>query len=287
MGVIYKITNQINGMIYIGQTTQGLQNRWIHHVAEAKKDHKKGGWSAYLHRAIIKYGRENFSVEVVENGSNDKLNEREIYWIAYYHSNDKDIGYNLTYGGEGTVRIDYNEVYRLWDDGLSTFQIAEKLHIARGTALYILQQYKNYSDEESRKRRGKNITKAKRESVSQYDLHGNFIAEYTSSFKAAQSVEGAGRYAVKKCCEEQCGISGGYQWRYSKDPAPEAFHGKAKGKQKPIIQMDLDDNIIAKFKCLKEASEQTRTNMGSICSCCSGLYKTANGFKWRYDMENG
>jgi hypothetical protein len=100
-------------------------------------------------------------------------------------------------------------------------------------------------------------------------------------------VEGAGRYAVKKCCEEQYGISGGYQWRYSKDPAPEAFHGKAKGKQKPIIQMDLDGNIIAKFKCLKEASEQTRTNMGSICSCCKGEYKTANGFKWRYDMENG
>ena len=51
--------------------------------------------------------------------------------------------------------------------------------------------------------------------------------------------------------------------------------------------MDLDGNIIAKFKCLKEASEQTRTNMGSICSCCKGEYKTANGFKWRYDIENG
>lgn len=286
MGVIYKITNQVNGMIYIGQTTQGLQNRWIHHVAEAKKDHKKGGWSAYLHRAIIKYGRENFSVEVIENCSNDKLNEREIYWIAYYHSNDKDIGYNLTYGGEGTVRIDYNEVYRLWDEGLSTYEIAEKMNVAKSTIWYILSQHKNYSGEESRRRRGKNITKAKREPVSQYDLYGNFIAEYTSPFEAAQSVEGAGRYAVKKCCEEQHGISGGYQWRYSKDPTPGVFHGKAKGKQKPIIQMDLDGNIIAKFKCLKEASEQTRTNVGSICSCCSGVYKTANGFKWRYDIEN-
>lgn len=286
MGVIYKITNQVNGMIYIGQTTQGLQNRWIHHVAEAKKDHKKGGWAAYLHRAIIKYGRENFSVEVIENCSNDKLNEREIYWIAYYHSNDKDIGYNLTYGGEGTVRIDYNEVYRLWDEGLSTYEIAEKMNVAKSTIWYILSQYKNYSGEESRRRRGKNITKAKREPVSQYDLYGNFIAEYTSPFEAAQSAEGAGRYAVKKCCEEQHGISGGYQRRYSKDPTPGVFHGKAKGKQKPIIQMDLDGNIIAKFKCLKEASEQTRTNVGSICSCCSGVYKTANGFKWRYDIEN-
>lgn len=286
MGVIYKITNQVNGMIYIGQTTQGLQNRWIHHVAEAKKDHKKGGWSAYLHRAIIKYGRENFSVEVIENCSNDKLNEREIYWIAYYHSNDKNIGYNLTYGGEGTVRVDYNEVYRLWDEGLSTYEIAEKMNVAKSTIWYIVSQYKNYSGEESRRRRGKNITKAKREPVSQYDLYGNFIAEYTSSFEAAQSVEGAGRYAVKKCCEEQHGISGGYQWRYSKDPTPGVFHGKAKGKQKPIIQMDLDGNIIAKFKCLKEASEKTRTRSASICSCCNGVYKTANGFKWRYDIEN-
>ena len=202
MGVIYKITNQVNGMIYIGQTTQGLQNRWIHHVAEAKKDHKKGGWSAYLHRAIIKYGRENFSVEVIKNCSNDKLNEREIYWIAYYHSNDKDIGYNLTYGGEGTVRIDYNEVYRLWDEGLSTYEIAEKMNVAKSTIWYIVSQYKNYSGEESQRRRDKNITKAKREPVSQYDLYGNFIAEYTSSFEAAQNVEGARKYAVKKCCEE-------------------------------------------------------------------------------------
>lgn len=51
---------------------------------------------------MAKYGVDNFSFEIIENIENDKLNEREQYWIAQYNSLVPQ-GYNLTIGGEGAL----------------------------------------------------------------------------------------------------------------------------------------------------------------------------------------
>jgi hypothetical protein len=49
---------------------------------------------------LNKYGIENFSLDIIERCSSQKeLNEREIYWIAYYKSTDKKYGYNIDSGG--------------------------------------------------------------------------------------------------------------------------------------------------------------------------------------------
>ena len=53
--IIYKITNRINGKVYIGQTRMSLNVRWWHHCN--RKD------CPALHHAIKKYGAENFTVE--------------------------------------------------------------------------------------------------------------------------------------------------------------------------------------------------------------------------------
>jgi len=95
-GVIYKITNTLNGKIYIGKTKQKLDRRMTQH----KCDSKKG--SLGIGAAIRKYGWENFMVEVIEECSVEKLNEREIFWIAELNSKAPN-GYNLTDGGEGLI----------------------------------------------------------------------------------------------------------------------------------------------------------------------------------------
>lgn len=97
-GFIYKITNNINGKIYIGQVyNKSINDRFIRHCDSASKIPK-----SYLARAIHKYGKENFKVEQIEECySVSELNEREKYWIAYYNSTNGEIGYNLTPGGEG------------------------------------------------------------------------------------------------------------------------------------------------------------------------------------------
>ena len=94
MGVIYKITNKINGKLYVGQTGQKLSKRIYKHKYYSKKG------SPGLGAAIAKYGWENFSVEVVEICPVEQLNEREKFYIVKFNSKAPN-GYNLTDGGEG------------------------------------------------------------------------------------------------------------------------------------------------------------------------------------------
>ena len=91
-GVIYKITNQINGKAYIGQTTTSLSQR----MASRRRA------NTVIGKAIRKYGWENFSVEVLEEcDMKEELNEREIFWIAALNCKTPN-GYNRTDGGDGT-----------------------------------------------------------------------------------------------------------------------------------------------------------------------------------------
>ena len=74
-GLIYKYTNNINGKIYIGQTRQQLQKRHDKYLQQLN-DH------TYFHRALKKYGIENFTLEIIEdNIPLEQLDEKEIYWI--------------------------------------------------------------------------------------------------------------------------------------------------------------------------------------------------------------
>lgn len=93
--IIYKITNKINGKVYIGKTNRSLLERWREHCKPSSK-------CLSIHRAIQKYGKENFTVEQIDIANSEtELNKKEIYWIDFYNSSDKNKGYNLTFGGEG------------------------------------------------------------------------------------------------------------------------------------------------------------------------------------------
>lgn len=87
--IIYKTTNLLNGKIYIGQDTNN--------------DPKYMGSGKIIRNAIKKYGKDNFSKEVLEECETiEHLNEREIYWISVFNSTDNKIGYNILSGGLGS-----------------------------------------------------------------------------------------------------------------------------------------------------------------------------------------
>ena len=96
---IYKITNIVNGLIYIGQTTVGLKRRLQKHLSESfkgSKYHKQ----MKLHLAMATYGKENFKIELLEEVlSKEEAEDREHYWIEKLKSQDESIGYNVTGGG--------------------------------------------------------------------------------------------------------------------------------------------------------------------------------------------
>lgn len=91
---IYKIENNINHKVYIGQSTN-IELRWRHHRSPDPTIR-----SIYpLYRAIDKYGIENFSFDIIEECKKEELDEKEIYWINFYNSFNE--GYNQTSGGQG------------------------------------------------------------------------------------------------------------------------------------------------------------------------------------------
>jgi group I intron endonuclease len=97
--LIYKITNQTNGKIYIGKTSSTIAKRWRKHLNEAKWHDRR-----HLYAAINKYGEKNFTIETVEICNVSESGEREKHWIKYYNSMDQSVGYNLTEGGENGIR---------------------------------------------------------------------------------------------------------------------------------------------------------------------------------------
>lgn len=103
MHYIYKYTNKITGKHYIGQTNN-LQKRYNGHKSEAFNP-KASGYNLPFHCAIRKYGIENFSYDIleeIEDGeSQGFIDDREIYFISFYHSLVSENGYNLTIGGDG------------------------------------------------------------------------------------------------------------------------------------------------------------------------------------------
>ena len=95
---IYKATNKINGKVYIGQTTKTLHERIINHKSESntRKQLK-------FHKAIAKYGFENFEWEVIDQDELGLgiLDELEKLHISRYMSCNPNYGYNETNGGKG------------------------------------------------------------------------------------------------------------------------------------------------------------------------------------------
>jgi len=86
--IIYKTTNLVNGKIYIGQDSNNNPNYY--------------GSGTLLHKAIKKYGKDQFMKEIIEHcNSKTELNKRETYWIQQTNSQNTDIGYNITSGGDG------------------------------------------------------------------------------------------------------------------------------------------------------------------------------------------
>lgn len=103
---IYKIKNKINKKIYVGQSNN-IQRRWREHLRSGQPEKYSNSNNRDiempLHRAMQKYGVENFELEVLEECDIAELNIKERYWINQLNSTDKNIGYNILNGGQENI----------------------------------------------------------------------------------------------------------------------------------------------------------------------------------------
>ena len=101
---IYCITNNINGMKYVGQSVC-IETRFEQHI------HSKS--NSEIHKAIEEYGVANFRFEVLLACSENELDEQEVKFIRLLDSYEN--GYNQTRGGQHSVfNIEYD--YRKYSE---------------------------------------------------------------------------------------------------------------------------------------------------------------------------
>jgi group I intron endonuclease len=224
-GHIYKITNQVNGKFYVGKTMKSLNVRFYNHCYDAIKRNS----NSYFHRAIRKYGKENFIIEEIESCENN-LSNREMFWISELSPH-----YNQTLGGDGgMLGFKHSEETK---NLLSEKRMGK--YTGKENPFYGQHHTKETKEKLSKMRKGKpspcgftgkshkeesksktsqtlkNNPNVKRTKVFQYDIEGNFLREFQSITDAAQFVN-TSPSNIKYTCEGKFNHCKGYRWSYEK-----------------------------------------------------------------------
>lgn len=94
---IYRITNLLDNKVYIGQT-KDPKGRWSRHKSDARLG-KKRNW--HLYDAMRKHGIDNFVFEIIaQTKIMAEVDQLETDLIDLYKSSDRDLGYNISAGGQ-------------------------------------------------------------------------------------------------------------------------------------------------------------------------------------------
>lgn len=128
-----------------------------------------------------------------------------------------------------------------------------------------------------------NYTSPRANIIEQYDLQGNFIAEYPSTGIASQQT-GIALRSIQHCCgndSRKAQTAGGFQWKRKDDN--KVITSIYKRTNFEVLQIDKNTKeIIQKFNSPKEASDITGVNNVGITNCCNNKQKTSGGFIWKY-----
>jgi group I intron endonuclease len=115
--------NKINGKMYVGSTQRSLKIRFQRHVAKSKEKSLSS-----LHKAIRKYGEENFEIRIIEEYTTRKtMLAAEIEWIEYFNTYKSNYGYNDTSGGDGGNTNGGKKFSEEWKEKISKSLTGKKL----------------------------------------------------------------------------------------------------------------------------------------------------------------
>ena len=280
---IYKAVSATTGKVYIGQTTQTLQERINQHNSHAY-GHQ---YNYHFHNAIRKYGSEDFTYEIIEDDikSTEVLNEREKYWISYYDSYYN--GYNSTLGGEGCVRRDDELIVKLFREGYTTQEICEITGYNRQTI------YRSYNinglTEDNNKRKAELNRERCSRAVDQYSLDGKYIKTWPSATECGKNLGNQGLISAI-CRQEKSILSAyGFLFKYTDDPRDiSEWVVRLKNKKdagrpkKEIEQYDSDNNLICTYDSASAAATALgKKDKSNICAAARKGVK-AYGYYWRY-----
>lgn len=229
---IYRITNQLNGKFYIGQS-KDVVSRIKKHNSEAN-DPTSLAYNSPLHQDIRKYGWDNFVSEILIECEPGELLQKEQELISAAQILSKDLVYNtrndFVVQKIGQYTLD-GKLVKIWE---STKQLREAGIIETGNILKVCRKILNSSmgyfwvfvkDEEDAKNQEKILSTRKiktlrREEIIQYDLATNKIINRYSSGRAASFAIGkkeSGTSPILNVCKGKQRQAYGFGWSYASD----------------------------------------------------------------------
>jgi group I intron endonuclease len=219
MGFIYKITNKENGMIYIGQTIQTLEDRWRQH-------RKKSSTCLYLKRAFEKYGIDNFIFEMICCCDNEEFDKLEIHYMIEFNSIVPN-GYNLREGGNSGRHNE--ETKKKISDALKgrtdifrhqlgkpiTEETKKKISDALKGRTDIIRNHNHFrtTGMHHTEKAKKQMSESHKKKVDQYDLDNNFIKSFDSIADAAIEINTC-RDNIGRVCSGRNKTAAGFIWKY-------------------------------------------------------------------------
>ena len=118
--------------------------------------------------------------------------------------------------------------------------------------------------------------------IHQYSIDGDYINTFRSISMASKELK-IHKYTIICCVNRKVYKSaGGFIF---KDYKVDKIDPVKNTSRKKVLKLDKNNNIIAEYNSLTEASEKTGTRISGISSCCSGRYKYSNDFIWRYKID--
>lgn len=267
MGFIYKIFNNINNKIYIGQTTRSIEERWREHLTTNRRQ------DLPIYRAFQKYGKEHFQIEMVEECENKLLDEREKFWINYFDTYNS--GYNASIGGDSPTTLEIKEIESIvskWKEGKTLTQIKEETgHGIKTIRSYLIRngvsensflERSNYLKTLSRK----DFTKDEEEKILTLFEQGY---SYTNIYKTLHFSKERVLNLLKEYYSEE---------RISQNSK------RKKTLEKSFYQYSLDGILVNYYSSKYDLNKVfSLSQIKCIQNCCRGAKKTAYGFKWSYE----
>ena len=268
-GYIYKITNNINGKSYIGQTKRTIEKRWQDHLSSAFSQ-SQHSYNYPLYIDIRKYGVKNFEITTIEKCPINLLDEKEKYWIKFYDT--KNNGYNQTLGGHSVQLYNYDEIYKLWEQGYSCKEIKNITNISYTTLAEILNKFNINSKERLKRSYDKKVCIDKQIIV--------------NNFKKGMSINQiAKKYKISFKWVKNTLLDYGFKEEDFKEKAKN--NHSTSGCPQSISQYDLDKNFIQSFPSIKSAKISlnklpTNTKLNHVLKHDNNFH-LYDGYYWRYN----
>ena len=219
---IYKITNIINGKVYIGQSTN-LKDRIKQHKSMIKNYNENNN---YLRKATKKYGYKNFKIEIIKFCDEKELDYYEIYYIDLYKSSDRKFGYNIELGGNINKHLSKEQIDKMKKNKKGKLKGKDnpffgKKHTEKTKNIISEKQKGNkyclgrVLSDETKSKIGLANRYNRTKKINQYDLNNNFIKSYFSVGEAKRKLNVKSGSLIAQCARGERKTAYGYKWKYA------------------------------------------------------------------------